>query len=197
MGRLSDGLIEFEPRYPLWSDRPDKRRWPLPPPGGFFDASGPDARCLPPGTRLWKQLSHCGRRIETRLRELLADGRWRYASQVWNEGGTEARLAPAAGTPRLAREAAPDGRYAVPSQGDCHTCHAPARAPVLGFASVHLADALPEPVRRGLVRHVPAAWRDRGLVIVAADETEAPRAGTSPATARTVTTARARRCRCC
>jgi cytochrome c553 len=44
--------------------------------------------------------------------------------------------------------------------------------PVLGFSALQLGDALPKLVRRGLVRHAPAAWRDAAPRIAAASETE-------------------------
>ena len=88
--------LPFSPQYSLWSDGATKRRWLHIPPGTSIDASRPDEWDFPPGTKLWKEFSH-GRRVETRLIERLDDGTWRYATYVWNEEGTDARLAPAAG----------------------------------------------------------------------------------------------------
>ena len=88
--------IAFSPQYPLWSDGTTKRRWLHIPPGTFIDASRPDAWEFPRGTKVWKEFSH-GRRVETRLIERLADGSFRYSTYVWNEEGTQARLAPAEG----------------------------------------------------------------------------------------------------
>jgi hypothetical protein len=66
----------------------------------------------------------------------------------------------------LALREAPDGRYAVPSRGDCLACHGGAAAPVLGFSALQLSPAREGPpaadaldlralIERGLVRHLP------------------------------------------
>lgn len=130
--------LPFTPQYPLWSDGATKRRWIFIPPGSAIDASDPNAWEFPRGTRLWKEFS-VGRRIETRLIERLADGSWRFATYVWNEAGTEALLAPERGVRALPVAAAPDGKYAVPSQGDCRACHDGAPAPVLGVNALQLS----------------------------------------------------------
>ena len=85
--------LSFQPQYPLWSDGADKRRWLNLPPGTWIDASRPDAWDFPAGTRLWKEFSHAGKRIETRLIQRRADKSWLYVSYVWNDQGTDAVLA--------------------------------------------------------------------------------------------------------
>ncbi|MBX3607549.1 MAG: hypothetical protein KF788_19875 [Piscinibacter sp.] len=161
--RLSEtGLGELEtmpvtPRYPLWSDGAGKRRWLHVPAGQSIDASQPDAWQFPPGTRLWKEFAVAGRPVETRYIERLADGRWRFASYVWDAEGREARLAPERGLPSLPVAAAPEGRYEVPSRADCTACHEGAAVPVLGVGALQLADQLPALVRRGWLRGLPPA----------------------------------------
>lgn len=168
---LSAGVIEFAPQYSLWSDGTRKRRWIYLPPGSSIDASNPDAWQFPRGTKLWKEFAY-GSRIETRFIALGADGRWTFATYVWNGTGTEAVRAPERGIARLAVADATEGRYTIPSRNDCLTCHAGARAPVLGFSALQLGDALPELVRRGLVRRGPAAWRSTAPVIAAKTSSE-------------------------
>ncbi|HRQ63555.1 MAG TPA: hypothetical protein PKZ76_01595 [Xanthomonadaceae bacterium] len=73
-------VVSFSPQYPLWSDGARKRRWIALPPGAAIDASQPAAWEFPAGTRLWKEFSVRGRRVETRLIERLADGAWRFAA---------------------------------------------------------------------------------------------------------------------
>ena len=46
-----------------------KRRWISLPPGSAIDASDPDAWAFPVGTRLWKEFSFGGQRVETRYME--------------------------------------------------------------------------------------------------------------------------------
>lgn len=154
--RLRPGVLPFAPRYTLWSDGADKRRWIALPPGAFVDASQPDAWQFPLGTKLWKEFSHAGRRVETRTIERLGDGSWRYATYLWNAEGTDARLAPARGVAQWPVSQAPGGRYQVPSRADCRACHDSAAAPVLGFSAVQLAPN--DWVVQGLLRQLPT-WQ--------------------------------------
>lgn len=171
---LQAGIIAFAPQYPLWSDGAAKRRWIALPPGGVIDASQPAAWEFPVGTRLWKEFSVSGRRVETRLLERLEGGDWRFTAYAWNEAGSEAALVPAAG----ARQTLPDGSdYTIPSRDDCQACHGGAPVPVLGFTALQLsADRDPlaphaEPrrpgdidldglVARGLLRGLPRSMLD-------------------------------------
>ncbi len=166
-------MLPFSPQYPLWTDGADKRRWLHLPEGRFIDASRPDAWEFPPGTRLWKEFGFAGRPVETRYIERLPDGRWRYASYLWEADGRSARLAPERGV-TLAVQGAPGGRYTVPGRLDCTACHEGAPVPVLGASALQLSpdrdplaphaaparpgDAdLPTLIARGWLRGLPAA----------------------------------------
>lgn len=138
-GWRADGQQTFSPQYALWSDGATKKRWVRLPPGKTIAARQPDAWVFPPGTRLWKEFAHEGRPVETRYIERRRDGSWLFASYVWNEAGTAATLAPAAGL-KLALRGAPGGRYTVPARADCLACHGSAAVPVLGFSAMQLAD---------------------------------------------------------
>ncbi|HEX7718359.1 MAG TPA: hypothetical protein VF389_01015 [Woeseiaceae bacterium] len=131
-------VLAYAPRYPLWSDGATKRRWLSLPPGTSIDASSPDAWNFPVGTRLWKEFGFDAP-VETRMIERTADGEWRFAVYVWEASGEDAVLAPAPGIPRLPVAAAPGGRYDIPSQDDCRSCHEGAAVPVLGVSAVQLA----------------------------------------------------------
>lgn len=166
-GLDSPGVRAFEPRFALWSDGAVKRRWIWLPPGAQVDASQPDAWRFPVGTRLWKEFSLDGRRIETRHFELQPDGRWAYASYVWD--GDDAVRAPERGQTL----ALPGGKtYAVPSTGDCIACHGGARSPVLGFAALQLGPAVPALLRDGLLKNAPAAWATQAPDFAAASPAE-------------------------
>jgi hypothetical protein len=128
------GVRPFSPQYPLWTDGATKQRWIFLPPGTQIDATRADAWQFPVGTRLWKEFSF-GRRVETRYMERTAGG-WIYATYAWNDAGTEATLAPAAGAASV--ELAGGARHAIPSQRDCTLCHGTS-APVLGFAALQLS----------------------------------------------------------
>lgn len=168
--RLGRGVLPFAPQHVLWSDAAEKRRWVRLPPGSAIDARDPDAWRFPRGTRLWKEFAH-GTRVETRYMELGQDGRWRYASYRWAADGRSAQRVPEAGLV-LPVAGAPFGRYAFPSRGDCLACHADARTPVLGLGALQLGPALPDWVRRGLVKNAPPAWRAQAPQPAAASEVE-------------------------
>ena len=135
-------LVEFTPRHALWSDGAGKRRWISLPPGTAVDKRDPDAWGFPVGTRLVKEFSHGGVRVETRVIERTAGG-WKYATYAWNADGTQSRLAPEEGAV-LPVAGAPGGRYEIPSRNDCVVCHEGPNVPVLGYSRVQLeADAMP------------------------------------------------------
>lgn len=157
----------FELRFALWSDGAAKRRWIALPPGSQVDALQPDAWRFPAGTRLWKEFSVDGRPVETRVITLDVDGRWEFASYVWQSD--DAIRAPARGQ----QLALPGGRrYDVPSHGDCIACHAGARSPVLGFAALQLGPAVPALLREGLLKNAPVAWATQPPEFIAASATE-------------------------
>lgn len=161
------GVRIFEPRFALWSDGAAKRRWISLPAGTAVDASQPDAWSFPAGTRLWKEFSVDGRPVETRVITLGTDGRWQFASYVWQ--GDDAMRAPARGQVLTL----PGGkRYDVPSVGDCMACHAGARSPVLGFAALQLGPSVPALLREGLLKHAPAAWATQAPDFTAAGPAE-------------------------
>lgn len=165
---LDDASVRaFEPRFALWSDGAAKRRWIAMPPAGAVDASDPDAWRFPPGTRLWKEFSIDGRRVETRHIAVGADGHVEFASYVWD--GADAVRAPARGLTL----ALPGGKaYVIPSVGDCVACHAGARSPVLGFAALQLGPAVPALLREGLLKNAPAAWATQPPDFIAATPAE-------------------------
>jgi hypothetical protein len=125
-------VIEFTPRYPLWSDGMEKRRRLELPPGTTVDKSERDRWEFPRGMRAWKEFSRDGRRHETRLIERLQDGSWRFTTYAWNAEGTEATLAPEDGIPERG----------IPARSDCLACHEGAPSPILGYTAVQLETEL-------------------------------------------------------
>src|SRR5918993_128381 len=160
--------LSFAPQYPLWSDGATKRRWISLPPGAAIDGSDPDAWIFPVGTRLWKEFSFNGQKVETRYLERRTDGQWLYAAYAWSADGREAPLV----GPRGKRGAYPlaGGRsHTIPGVADCKACHQGGPSEVLGFGTLQLsserdsgaphAELQPEP-------HVDLKYLlDRGLLI--------------------------------
>lgn len=187
--QLRSDVLSFTPQYPLWSDGADKRRWIRLPAGAVIDASVPDAWQFPPGTQLWKEFSHGGRRVETRYIERLRDGNWRYATYLWDESGSDAVLAPSRGITAFPVSTAPQGRYDIPARADCTACHEGTATRVLGFSALQLSPErdslaphaqtparddvdLRQLVARGLVRNLPATLLQQPPRVQAASPTE-------------------------
>lgn len=129
--------LAFSPQYPLWSDGAVKRRWISLPPGSAIDASDPDGWVFPVGTRLWKEFSFAGHRVETRFMENRADG-WHYAAYEWSSDGRHATLAPERG--RRGAFALDEKRsHTIPGVSDCKVCHRANVTEVLGFSALQLS----------------------------------------------------------
>lgn len=180
--------LAFSPQYPLWSDGAVKRRWISLPPGAAIDGSDPDAWIFPVGTRLWKEFSLDGHRVETRYLERRPDGSWLYAAYAWSADGREATLV----GPRGKRAAYPlaGGRsHTIPAVTDCKACHQGGPSEVLGFSALQLsperdpgavhAELRPDPgvdlrflVEKGLLVGLPKSVLDSPPRIAAATATE-------------------------
>lgn len=130
--QLHPAAVEFSPTYPLWSDGSDKRRWLLLPQGEVIDDRNPDAWRFPVGTFAFKEFSHAGRRLETRLIARLGEGPEDYwmGSFVWSEDERDAQFV---------LEGAADVRgttHDVPPARSCGTCHRGDPARYLGLSPV-------------------------------------------------------------
>lgn len=131
----------FAPQYELWSDGATKARWIyLPECEGVIDTSDENDWSFPVGTRLWKEFSVGGARIETRLIERIGPGPqdFIFTAYLWDAGETEATRVPGGRVDALGTG------HDVPSEDTCHRCHGshgkgggrPSRA--LGFSAVQL-----------------------------------------------------------
>jgi hypothetical protein len=133
---VAPGVRAYEPDYPLWSDGAEKRRWIALPEGESIDTSDPDDWSFPIGTKLWKEFSLEGRRVETRLLAKIGSGAtdWAGAAYVWDAEQRDATLA---------LEGVTDAHglpYDVPKAADCQGCHGGRKSYVLGFSALQLAD---------------------------------------------------------
>jgi hypothetical protein len=136
---IAADMAPFEPRYALWSDGADKRRWIHVPPGAAVDKSDPDHWRFPVGTMVWKEFSRGGVLLETRLIQRLGEGPEDYfmGSFVWLDDGSDAVFAP---------DGAEDIRgtdHDAPSATRCWSCHVGEPGRVLGFSALQLEGVAP------------------------------------------------------
>jgi mono/diheme cytochrome c family protein len=139
-GVLAEGVMPYAPQFELWTDGADKRRWVYIPPGEQINTANVDEWKFPVGTKLWKEFSRDGVRVETRLVEKLPPERasegfegWLLLAYIWNDEQTDAVASP---------DGAADAKgtaHDVPSQEACGKCHDMRTEKPLGFSAVQLA----------------------------------------------------------
>lgn len=148
---VAPGLEEFAPRYELWSDGADKRRWIELPAPHAIDSSDMDHWRFPVGTRWFKEFSRDGVRLETRLIWRVADTGNRerdtlFGAYLWADDDGDAYFVP---------DGAADVRgtdHDVPSAELCKRCHFGEPGHALGYAALQLGD-----VAGVRLSHPPAA----------------------------------------
>jgi hypothetical protein len=129
---LTEGVREFAPAVPLWSDGADKTRWIYLPPGQKIDVSDPDSWRFPVGTRLFKEFRRGDTRVETRLFWKRSASYWARTAYQWNADETEATRTGGA-------DVEVDGsNYHIPSTTECDQCHKGRIDRVLGFEAISL-----------------------------------------------------------
>ena len=114
----------YTPGVTLWSDGAQKQRWLYLPAGTKIDTSNMNEWSFPVGTKIWKEFSFSGKKIETRFYEKTqaaavdgGSGEWTWASYQWSDD-----QATAIRNDEGAADAGPNG-YSIPSHGDCPSCH--------------------------------------------------------------------------
>lgn len=130
---LAEDVQEYAPQFELWSDGAVKRRFVSLPPGTTIDTSNMELWRYPIGTRLWKEFSREGVRVETRFIRKITKTKWFMGAFVWNDDLTDAAAAPDG--MRDARHTEHD----VPSQAQCEECHTNLGDRVLGFSAIQLS----------------------------------------------------------
>lgn len=133
MTTLAEGVMPFEPQFILWSDGATKRRWIKLPPGKQIDTSDMDYWVYPVGTKLFKEFTRDGVRVETRLLQKISEFDWFKVAFQWNEKQTDAEARPngvfdASGT-----------EHDIPSENQCVNCHDKMADISLGFTAVQLS----------------------------------------------------------
>lgn len=137
---VSPGVLAYTPRFQLWSDGASKRRWISLPEGGVIDVSDPDDWRFPKGTKLWKEFTRDGIRVETRILLKYGDdeGAWAAAAYVWRADGSDAELSPEGVVDALGTA------HDVPAANRCFGCHGGRKGRVLGFSAVQLPSSKDE-----------------------------------------------------
>lgn len=135
--QIASGVYPYTPRFELWSDTATKKRWIYLPPGTTIDTSDMDHWIFPVGTKLWKEFTRDGTRVETRLVMRIGAGDtqsdWFYGAYVWNAAQDAAVWA------EFGENDANGTEHDVPSKTLCRVCHEnnkPSR--VLGFSAIQL-----------------------------------------------------------
>jgi hypothetical protein len=134
---LAPDLRAFKPKFALWSDAADKRRWLRLPNGERIDTSDMDHWQFPIGSMLFKEFSRDGKRLETRLIMRIGPGPGDYfmGAFLWNEDESDALFVPDGS------ENVRDTEHDVPRVKQCFTCHDGEAGHVLGFSSVQQPNA--------------------------------------------------------
>ncbi|WP_394843343.1 hypothetical protein LZC95_40635 [Pendulispora brunnea] len=135
--QVAAASLEYAPAYALWSDAADKKRWIVLPAGARIDTTDMDHWRFPVGTKLFKEFSRGGKRLETRLIEHVADtGKleddYLASTFVWRDDESDADLA--VDGARNIRGTDHD----VPSRQDCFKCHRGEPGAILGFSAIQL-----------------------------------------------------------
>lgn len=154
-GTLAPGVREFQPAGALWSDGAAKRRWVYLPAGKTIDTSDMDYWNLPVGTKLWKEFTRDGIRVETRLLYKVGPNDWYSMAYIWNDDETDAEAAP------FGRINARGTEHDVPRPLDCLECHEGVPDRALGFSAIQLDHdlgglTLADLVAEGLLSDPPA-----------------------------------------
>lgn len=154
---VAPAAVPYAPAVPLWSDGAEKQRWIELPAGGVIDNTDPGEWSFPIGTKVWKEFTREGIRVETRLWQKVHAGYWVYGAYLWNADESGATLSSGGDIPL------PSGAsYHVPTQDECQKCHRGRTDHILGFDQVLLGlpgatgltlDAL---VQQGLLSVPPA-----------------------------------------
>lgn len=136
--QISPAAKPFTPQFKLWSDGAAKKRWISLPAGMQIDTTNPNFWKFPVGTKLWKDFTRDGVRVETRfMMKVLADdaapGAWFFAAYAWNQAQDATTEATPSGAMNVLGTA-----HDIPSRQQCRRCHENSPGRVLGFQAIAL-----------------------------------------------------------
>ena len=160
-GTLVSDVRAYTPLASLWSDGASKRRWLKLPPGSVIDTSDMDDWIFPVDTKVFKEFTRDGKRIETRMIWKRGPGDIQMVSYIWNSEQTEAAAAPGGQKDALCTT------HDVPDVAQCATCHSGRTDKLLGPTALQLShpvDAVNYPgiditdlISQGLLSRPPTA----------------------------------------
>lgn len=135
--RIAADVVPYTPEFSLWADGADKRRFLQIPAGAVIDTSNMDAWQFPEGTRVWKEFSRDGVRLETRLLQKVGptDAEWASLAYVWNDDDSDAIASPTGFVDTRGTS------HNVPGAGECVGCHGGRPSFVLGVSAIQLSFA--------------------------------------------------------
>jgi hypothetical protein len=140
---LASWARPFQPLYPLWSDGATKNRYAYIPTCSPIDTSDPDHWGFPVGTRLWKEFTRDGVRIETRLIHRFGPDTndWEFATFQWPADGNGATPDAAVYVAGGVTDANGTG-HDIPDLGQCNNCHGKLPERILGFSAIQMSHDL-------------------------------------------------------
>jgi hypothetical protein len=132
---LAPGVEAYTPAVPLWSDGASKQRWISLPSGMKIDNTNADEWSFPVGTKLWKEFSKDGKRVETRLWQKVTPTFWVNATYAWSADESAATRSDGGDIPWGT------GTYHIPTGDECQKCHRGRTDHILGFEQALLGMA--------------------------------------------------------
>jgi hypothetical protein len=147
----------YAPAVPLWADGAEKKRWIMVPAGTTIDATDPNEWKFPVGTKVWKEFTRDGTRVETRLWQKVLTNYWVRTTYRWNPDESSAVTSAGMDIPW-----GDGGTYHIPSADECDQCHRGRTDRILGFEQVSLGLpgatglTLGKVVATGLITPTPA-----------------------------------------
>ena len=136
---VASDIVGFNPQFWLWSDGTDKERFMSIPDGAVIDTSNPDRWVFPVGTRIWKNFSMDGVKLETRYFEKINPGAgtasWVIRTFLWNEDQDAVTEITDGATDVLGTG------HDIPAVALCQNCHAGAGGVgdvLLGVSAIQL-----------------------------------------------------------
>jgi hypothetical protein len=134
----------YAPKYKLWSDGATKERWARVPLCTQIDTSNQDHWSFPVGTRLWKEFTRDGVRIETRMIYRYGPGYtdWGYATYQWDTSAPD-DPSQAVSVTQGVMDANGTPQDIPPAPNACQQCHGKLEEHVLGFGAIELTHSIP------------------------------------------------------